>query len=122
MGSGALMTQAHADIVLLSGRLQGLVDAIGIAAQTRRIVRQNLVWAAAYNVVALSCAATGLVTPWMAGIGMGASSLIVVLNALRVRAEGPGERGEGLKMRQGPGPKSNSKTASLLVHSARTTL
>ena len=85
MGSGALMSQAHADIVLLSGRLQGLVDAIGIAAQTRRIMLQNLVWAAAYNVVALSFAAAGLVTPWMAGIGMGASSLIVVLNALRVR-------------------------------------
>lgn len=85
MGSGALMSQAHADIVLLSGRLQGLVDAIGIAAQTRRILLQNLVWAAAYNVVALSFAAAGLVTPWMAGIGMGASSLIVVLNALRVR-------------------------------------
>ena len=85
MGSGALLTQAHADIVLLSGRLQGLVEAIGIAAQTRRIVRQNLVWATAYNAVALSFAAAGLVTPWLAGIGMGASSLIVVLNALRVR-------------------------------------
>jgi P-type Cu2+ transporter len=85
MGSGALLTQAHADIVLLSGRLQGLVEAIGIGAQSGRIVRQNLVWATAYNVVALSLAAAGLVTPWMAGIGMGASSLIVVLNALRVR-------------------------------------
>ena len=85
MGNGALLTQAHADIVLLSGRLQGLVEAIGIAAQTRRIVRQNLLWATAYNIVALSLAAAGLVTPWMAGIGMGASSLIVVLNALRVR-------------------------------------
>ncbi len=85
MGSGALLTQAHADIVLLSGRLQGLVEAIGIAAKTRRIVRQNLIWATAYNGVALSFAAAGLVTPWMAGIGMGASSLIVVLNALRAR-------------------------------------
>ncbi|MBI3530793.1 MAG: cadmium-translocating P-type ATPase [Betaproteobacteria bacterium] len=85
MGSGALLTQAHADIVLLSGRLQGLIEAIGIAAQARRIVRQNLVWATAYNVVALSFAAAGLFTPWLAGIGMGASSLIVVLNALRVR-------------------------------------
>lgn len=43
MGSGALLTQAHADIVLLSGRLQGLVEAIGIAAKTRRIMRQNLI-------------------------------------------------------------------------------
>ena len=95
MGGGALLTQAHADIVLLSGRLQGLAEAIGVAAQARRIVRQNFAWAAAYNVVALSLAAAGLVKPWLAGIGMGASSLIVVLNALRVRREGRGTRDEG---------------------------
>ena len=92
MGSGALLVQAHADIVLLSGRLQGLVEAIGIAVRTRRIVGQNLVWATGYNAVALSLAAAGLVTPWMAGIGMGASSLIVVLNALRVRTTKDGRR------------------------------
>ena len=102
MGSGALLTQAHADIVLLSGRLQGLVEAIGIAAQTRRIMRQNLAWAAAYNVVALSFAAAGLVTPWMAGIGMGASSLIVVLNALRARHEARGTRHEVKAFRSFP--------------------
>ncbi|MEO8009906.1 MAG: HAD-IC family P-type ATPase, partial [Betaproteobacteria bacterium] len=85
MGSGALLAQAHADIVLLSGRLQDLVEAIEIAMQSGRIVRQNFIWAITYNVVALSSAAAGFVTPWMAGIGMGASSLIVVLNALRVR-------------------------------------
>lgn len=73
MGRGALLTQAHADIVLLSERLQGLVEVIGIAAKTRRIVRHNLIWATAYNGVALSFAAAALVAPWMAGIGMGAS-------------------------------------------------
>ena len=83
MGSGALLSQAHGDIVLLSGRLQGLVEAIEIADQTRLIIRQNLAWATAYNATALSFAAAGLVSPWMAGIGMGASSLVVVLNALR---------------------------------------
>ena len=86
MGSGALLSQAHADIVLLSGRLQSLVEAIDIAVRARLIIRQNLAWAIAYNVVALTCAAAGLVTPWLAGIGMGASSLIVVLNALRARS------------------------------------
>ncbi|MEO8005949.1 MAG: heavy metal translocating P-type ATPase [Betaproteobacteria bacterium] len=99
MGSGALLTQAHADVVLLSGRLQSLVEAIDVAVRTRRIVRQNLAWAVGYNAVALSFAAAGMVTPWLAGIGMGTSSLIVVLNALRVRArrdEGRGKRGEGM--------------------------
>jgi Cu2+-exporting ATPase len=84
MGSGALMTQAAADMVLVSGRLRGLLDALAIAEQTRRIVRQNLAWALAYNVVALPLAVAGLVTPWMAGIGMASSSLLVVLNALRL--------------------------------------
>ncbi len=84
MGSGALLSQANADVVLLSGRLQGLVDALDIAEQTRRIVQQNLMWALGYNMVALPLAVTGLVTPWMAGIGMGASSLLVVLNSLRL--------------------------------------
>jgi Cu2+-exporting ATPase len=84
MGSGALLAQATADVVLLSGRLQGLVDAFGIARRARRVVRQNLAWALGYNAVALPLAAAGLVTPWLAGIGMGASSLLVVLNALRL--------------------------------------
>jgi Cu2+-exporting ATPase len=84
MGSGALLSQAQADIVLLSGRLQGLIDAFTLAAQTRRIVRQSLIWAAVYNLAALPLAAAGMVTPWLAGLGMGLSSLAVVLNSLRV--------------------------------------
>lgn len=84
MGSGALLSQAQADMVLLSGRLQGLIDAFTLAMQTRRIVRQSLIWAVAYNLIALPLAAAGMVTPWLAGIGMGMSSLAVVLNSLRV--------------------------------------
>ncbi len=84
MGSGALLAQTQADMVLLSGRLQGLIDAFTLAARTRRIVRQNLIWAAAYNLAALPLAAAGMVTPWMAGLGMGISSLAVALNSLRV--------------------------------------
>ena len=60
MGSGALLSQAQADIVLLSGRLQGMLDALDIAQSTWRVVRQNLIWAVAYNVVALPLAAVGL--------------------------------------------------------------
>jgi Cu2+-exporting ATPase len=91
MGSGALLSQAQADLVLLSGRLQGLLDAFTLAAQTRRIVRQSLMWAAAYNLAALPLAALGMVTPWLAGLGMGLSSLAVVLNSLRV-GRGPRRR------------------------------
>jgi len=48
------------------------------------VIRQNLVWAVLYNLVAIPIAAAGLVSPWMAAIGMSASSLLVVLNALRL--------------------------------------
>ena len=84
MGSGALLSQAQADLVLLSGRLQGLIDALDIARRTWRIVRQNLAWAVAYNLIALPLAVAGVVRPWLAGLGMGTSSLLVVLNALRL--------------------------------------
>jgi Cu2+-exporting ATPase len=92
MGSGALMSQAQADIVLLSGRLQGMLEALDIARSTWRVVRQNLAWAIAYNVIAVPAAAMGWVTPWIAGAGMGASSLIVVLNALRLLERKAGRR------------------------------
>jgi Cu2+-exporting ATPase len=85
MGQGADLAQARADAVLVSGELAALADAFGMAARTMRIVRENLGWAIAYNVVAVPAAAAGLVTPWLAGLGMAASSLAVVLNALRLR-------------------------------------
>ncbi|HTS55044.1 MAG TPA: heavy metal translocating P-type ATPase [Burkholderiales bacterium] len=103
MGGGALLSQANADVVLLSGRLQGLVDALGIAEQTRRIVQQNLVWALGYNIVALPLAVTGLVTPWMAGIGMGASSLLVVLNSLRLVDAKPAQEQGSFEQATQPG-------------------
>ena len=52
---------------------------------TRRITRQNLAWAAGYNLVGLPLAALGYVPPWAAALGMSASSLLVVLNSLRLR-------------------------------------
>ena len=51
---------------------------------TRKIIRQNLSWALCYNLIALPLAALGLVPPWAAAIGMSASSLVVVGNALRI--------------------------------------
>ncbi len=87
MGGGADLARSNADIVLLGNSLQALADGLGQARRTLRIVRQNLVWAFAYNLIAIPLAMAGWVTPWMAGIGMSASSLLVVLNALRLQTK-----------------------------------
>jgi Cu2+-exporting ATPase len=84
MMSGAALAQGAADMVLLSGRLSDVAAMVSYARRTRLIVRQNLAWAVSYNLVAIPLAMTGYVTPWMAAIGMSASSLLVVLNALRL--------------------------------------
>ncbi len=81
---GAEAAQAAADMILLSSELLRLADGVRIARKTQRIIRQNLAWSVLYNALAIPAAAMGLVTPWMAGIGMSASSLLVVLNALRL--------------------------------------
>ena len=84
VGQGAEVAQASADMVMMNGQLERLADAIVVARQTANVIRQNLGWAALYNLAAIPAAALGFVTPWMAGIGMSASSLLVVLNALRL--------------------------------------
>ena len=85
--SGAALAQGAADMVLLTGRLSDLARLIGFAHRTLRIVKQNLGWAIGYNVVAIPLAMAGCITPWMAAIGMSASSLLVVANALRLTHE-----------------------------------
>jgi P-type Cu2+ transporter len=85
MGGGADLAQMQADAVLLSDSPQDLLSGVRIARRARRIVRQNLAWALAYNLVAVPLAFAGLVTPLLAGIGMSASSLVVVANAARLR-------------------------------------
>jgi len=87
MGGGTQVAQETSDIILISDRLEHLATAFDAAAKTLTIIRQNLVWSVAYNVVALPLAVTGNVTPWMAGIGMAASSLVVVANALRLAGQ-----------------------------------
>ncbi len=89
MGEGAVLAQATADVVLTSGRLDSVVAALDLAARTRAVMRQNLAWAFAYNVVAVPLAALGWISPWAAGVGMSASSLLVVVNALRLRSGEP---------------------------------
>jgi len=85
MGSGTQLAHASADMVILSERLENLATGVAAARKTRRIIRENLLWALLYNVVAVPLAAAGWVTPWMASIGMSVSSLVVVLNALRLK-------------------------------------
>jgi Cu2+-exporting ATPase len=81
---GALLAQTSADVIMLGESLAPLTTAIVMARKTMRIVRQNLVWAIVYNALALPLAAMGFVPPWLAAVGMSASSLVVVLNALRL--------------------------------------
>jgi Cu2+-exporting ATPase len=85
MGSGTQLAHATADMVILSEHLDNLATGVAAARKTRRIIRENLLWALLYNAVAVPLAAAGWVTPWMASLGMSVSSLIVVLNALRLR-------------------------------------
>jgi Cu2+-exporting ATPase len=84
MGDGARAARASADMILLGNDLASLGAGVAIARKTLAIVRQNLLWAVSYNVLAIPAAATGWVAPWMAAIGMSASSLLVVANSLRL--------------------------------------
>ena len=64
--------------------LARLLAGVRVSRATVSVVRQNLAWAAAYNLVAVPLAVAGMVTPWVAAVGMSASSLVVVLNAMRL--------------------------------------
>ena len=81
---GALLAQTNADVIMIGDSLRPLTTAVEMSRQTMRIVRQNLAWAIVYNTLALPLAAAGLVPPWAAAIGMSTSSLVVVMNALRL--------------------------------------
>ena len=89
VSSGAALAQQAGDLVLTQASLERVPEAIRIARRTQHIIRQNLAWAIAYNVVALPLAATGHVTPWIAALAMVVSSLTVTLNALRLIRASP---------------------------------
>jgi len=91
MASGTALAQTSAGMILVTDTLGVLPRAVRTARRTRHIIMQNLGWAVLYNVVALPLAATGQVAPWMAAIGMSASSLLVVLNALRLSRGSAGD-------------------------------
>ncbi len=84
MGSATDLAKTSADAVLLSNRLDALVQAFSLARRTRRVIIENLLWAGLYNGLMLPFAALGWITPIWAAVGMSISSLTVVLNALRL--------------------------------------
>ena len=92
LAHGATLAQTSADIIMPGESLHPVMTGIRVARKTMRIVRQNLAWAIVYNATALPLAAMGHVPPWAAAIGMSASSLIVVLNALRLSRYGKAPR------------------------------
>ncbi|HSD17019.1 MAG TPA: heavy metal translocating P-type ATPase [Thermomonas sp.] len=84
LGDGNALAARAADLVLAAPTLLRIPQAIVLARRTRAVIRQNLGWALAYNLLALPAAALGMVSPWQAALGMALSSLLVTANALRL--------------------------------------
>jgi len=84
MGSGTDVAKSGADIILLNNRLKSLTTLTNVATKTRRIIWQNYLWAFGYNAIVLPLAVAGYITPYMAVIGMSASSILVITNSLRL--------------------------------------
>lgn len=84
LGQAAPITRSRADVVIPGGQLAAVAALLLHAQRTHIIVRQNLLWAAVYNAVCVPLAVLGLMPPWLAGLGMAASSLGVVLNSARL--------------------------------------
>lgn len=89
LGHAAPLAQAQSDYVIQSGQVMDVVHTLKQARDTMRTVRQNLIWAASYNAVSIPLALVGWMPPWAAGLGMAASSLLVIGNALRLAGKGP---------------------------------
>ena len=85
VGTGAPLATAGADAILTANSLQPLAKALLLADKTQLVIKENLIWALIYNLVAIPVAMMGWVNPWIAGIGMSISSLAVTLNAWRLR-------------------------------------
>lgn len=83
------LANSAADIILTGVSLEGVSRCFSAARKARKLVNQNLSWALLYNLSILPLAVSGMLQPWMAAIGMSASSLLVVLNATRMRYQPP---------------------------------
>ena len=78
------LARTQADFVLLDGDLNSVIRTWRKARQCRRVILQNFAWALAYNACGIPLAALGFIPPWAAAIGMSLSSLLVVVNSLRL--------------------------------------
>ena len=85
-GKAVPVAQARADFVVLGDQLTRIVSAVTQARKTMAVVHQNLAWAVLYNTACIPLAVMGFLPAWLAGLGMAASSLLVVMNALRLSA------------------------------------
>ena len=83
MAGGPEAARASADLIMIGDGLENISASVSISRRTRRVIAQNMIWAVAYNLLALPAAALGYVPPWIAAVGMSLSSLIVVGNSLR---------------------------------------
>ncbi len=84
LGDAAPLARAQADVLIPVGQIDRLPLLVAQARRTRRVIRHNLWWAAAYNAVSIPLAMAGFMPAWLAGLGMAASSLLVVANAARL--------------------------------------
>jgi Cu2+-exporting ATPase len=85
MTNASDLAKTHADGILLSGQLSGITEMMALSLRTKRTIKQNLAWSLLYNFSAIPLAAQGLIPPYLAAIGMSLSSLLVLVNALRLQ-------------------------------------
>jgi Cu2+-exporting ATPase len=89
LGQAVPLAQSKSDFVLMGGHLDALVDTVTRSRKTMQVVKQNLLWAAIYNAACVPLAWMGWLPAWAAGLGMALSSVLVVLNALRLSNGSP---------------------------------
>jgi Cu2+-exporting ATPase len=85
LASGSRLAQVRADVIIPDSRLIHVQRVFALSQRTAAIMRQNLWWALAYNIVMVPLAALGLLAPWIAAGGMAMSAALVLVNSLRLR-------------------------------------